>query len=196
MVWQIIIDFPSYEVSSTGLIRRIGKKSNLAFSKSVRNFTTYNRVTLFLEGKRCYRQVHRLVAEAFIPNPMKLSQVDHLDNNGENNLKENLEWVTASQNIQRSFERNPKKVEICSKGGKASGAIARLKAEARYKNMLGTRFIKFYPCGELAIDAAVTYLCECGVQRTSSIMWKDLRSHQGKCPVCTNTINRSACSLI
>lgn len=46
--------------------------------------------------------VHRLVATAYIPNPLSLPQVNHIDGNGMNNHVSNLEWVTAKQNAQHA----------------------------------------------------------------------------------------------
>lgn len=47
--------------------------------------------------------VHRLVAEAYIPNPNNLPQVDHIDNNPYNNNVENLRWVSAKENVNKSY---------------------------------------------------------------------------------------------
>lgn len=55
--------------------------------------------------KRSTRFVHRLVAELFLPNPLNLSDVDHLDGNRMNPDMSNLEWVTHEENIKRSYER-------------------------------------------------------------------------------------------
>ena len=59
----------------------------------------YPQVALANEGIVTYWKVHRLVATAFIPNPSGLPQVNHIDGDKANNSIENLEWVTAKDNI-------------------------------------------------------------------------------------------------
>lgn len=59
----------------------------------------YARVTLYIEGQGRYRQqVHKLVAQAFIPNPNNYPCINHKDENPLNNTVENLEWCSYQYN--------------------------------------------------------------------------------------------------
>ena len=85
----------------------------------------YLRILLYKEGKRKLHSVHRLVAEAFIPNPDKLPQVNHKDECKTNNCvfvnedgsidyeKSNLEWCDSSYNINHGT-RNARTAEALS----------------------------------------------------------------------------------
>lgn len=59
---------------------------------------------LYKDKKEYHASIHRLVAEAYIPNPNNLPVVDHIDDNPFNNHVSNLQWVTIQQNVQKSYK--------------------------------------------------------------------------------------------
>ena len=63
----------------------------------------YPRVVLYKNGKRHRVLIHRLVCEAFIPNPDNKPFVNHKDGNPNNNQVSNLEWCTCKENVQHAI---------------------------------------------------------------------------------------------
>lgn len=98
--WRDIAGYDGkYQVSNLGRVkstnyRCAGKEQTLKLL--YRN--GYLRVALYKNGKNNRLTVHRLVAEAFIPNQNNLPQVNHKDENKLNNRVDNLEWCTAKYN--------------------------------------------------------------------------------------------------
>lgn len=99
MRWQKIKGYDSYSVSTEGTVRndRTGKGKTPTLNKA----TGYLVVDLYSEGKRSKVSVHRLVAEAFLPNEGGKPTVDHIDGDRTNNSVENLRWATYSENNSR-----------------------------------------------------------------------------------------------
>lgn len=88
--------FPSYMVSTHGNVAREGRKSNC--KQAVLKRGGYMAVSLWKGGKGHTRSVHRLVAEAFLPNPEGKRDVAHSDGNPKNNNVSNLRWATRAEN--------------------------------------------------------------------------------------------------
>lgn len=101
---RYIKDFPEYAVDMLGNVYSF-KYGKTRVMKANPTLKGYLQVSLALNGKLYPRRVHRLVAEAFIPNPNNLPQVNHKDGNKLNNSVENLEWCTNSYNLHHSWEQ-------------------------------------------------------------------------------------------
>ena len=98
---KLILDFENYSVSLDGrVINNTTKKCKKPADNHSGNGYLY--VDLYKDGKRHRKYVHRLVAEAYIPNPLNLPFVNHIDGNPKNNNYKNLEWCTPKQNVEHA----------------------------------------------------------------------------------------------
>jgi hypothetical protein len=100
--WRVIADFPNYEVSDYGKVRRTWKSHASPKATSLNRFG-YEVVHLSNNGINKHRAIHRLVATAFVDNPNKLLEVNHIDGNKANNRADNLEWVSRSENMKHAY---------------------------------------------------------------------------------------------
>ena len=97
--WKPIKDYPHL------LISRTGKVWTTTYDRELHPHLTnrgYLRVNLSKDKTVKRVGVHRLVAEAFIPNPDNLPAVDHIDGNKLNNKVENLQWISHSDNCRKA----------------------------------------------------------------------------------------------
>lgn len=119
-IWKPVLGYEGYyEVSNYGRVKRLETRVNsnrggrAVREKILKQITTkfgYLTVHLCVENKRDKKKIHRLVAEAFIPNPDNLPCVNHKDENKSNNFvfvkpdgtidpeKSNLEWCSVEYN--------------------------------------------------------------------------------------------------
>lgn len=116
-VWKCINGYDGlYQVSNLGRVKSLDKRvptnggTRVMKGKILKGRTTkYGYLQIGLTDKNNYRvnrYVHRLVAEAFIPNPQNKKEVNHIDCNKKNNGVDNLEWVNRKENMQHASDNN------------------------------------------------------------------------------------------
>ena len=93
-----------YEVSNFGRVRSLKGYGQMPIRimSQVMQRKGYYAVNFWIDGKVVCRKVHRLVIEAFKPNPDNLPCINHIDGNKLNNHIDNLEWCTYQHNMQHA----------------------------------------------------------------------------------------------
>lgn len=156
-VWKPVVGYEGlYEVSNFGNVKSLDHyvTTNRKVKGKIQSFTwlskgkvlkfgkrsdDYKDVSLTKYGVSCNVCVHRLVAEAFIPNPNNLPEVNHLDGNKANNNSTNLEWASYSENnihaVYSGLNSQAIKV-ICNETGEIYPSYA--EAERKLNLPLGT----------------------------------------------------------
>ena len=114
--WREIAGFPGYYISNIGRVKsyrlhkvgqihgcdRVGNEGRIMSTVSD-DGNGYLKVMLRKSGKSYCRKIHRLVAEAFVPNPDGLNSVNHINNNKKDNRAENLEWMDHGDNVRKAY---------------------------------------------------------------------------------------------
>jgi hypothetical protein len=110
-LWQDIKGFNGiYQISNLGRLKSFKKIKTGRILSNKNSNGDYLSVVLKTKKNTRYCRLHVLVAESFISNPDNKPQVNHKDGNKQNNYVDNLEWVTASENIQHAIKLNPNMV--------------------------------------------------------------------------------------
>ena len=141
--WRPVVGYEGlYEVSNTGQIRsfdRYVKYSNgrIHLHKGkvlspIKDKDGYLQVNLCYNGKIHQIKVHRIVAQAFIPNPNNLPQVNHKDEDKTNNSVDNLEWCTVKYNNNYG-SRKDKAIDTAIKNGYWTGLRSGLSKKEYYQ---------------------------------------------------------------
>lgn len=198
--WKPISGYEGlYEVSSKGNIKSFHKSKNgilmKLFTEKLKH-TNYKCLTLVdVFGNKKQFRLHRIVAEMFLPNSENKRFVNHIDNNGENNCIENLEWCTQSENIKHSHNQNrSKQVYLANK-------IQSNKAQINREQMIGKKYGKWLVLKALPKEYTAKTIskmlckCECGIQKeVDMISLKNNRST--KCKSCATKERKNNTKII
>ena len=100
-IWKDIEGYTDYKISNLGNVKsyKFGKEKTMSRQKF-----RYEAVMLSVKGKSAPILIHRLIAIAFIPNPYNKPMVNHIDGNKLNNVIQNLEWCTNSENQKHAYK--------------------------------------------------------------------------------------------
>lgn len=102
--WKVVEGtYGALEVSDLGRV-----KSNLRdgrILKTQKDSKGYHRLRMTIRRQRYSFKLHRIVAQAFVPNPENKPQVNHIDGNKDNNAASNLEWVSNIENVHHAISK-------------------------------------------------------------------------------------------
>ena len=173
MEWRRTTISNDYEVSDNGLVRSIdhyvnskGGSRRLAKGRMLTQYPDkdgYFRVGIHIDGKQTTIGVHKLVAEAFIPNTDNLPVIHHINGNNQDNRAENLEWTTVLYNNSEDIARKRK----------SESAFKRTDNKKKIRQYtLDDEPIKDFNCSmdiqrELGFDRSAIIRCCQGKQKTS-----------------------------
>ena len=107
--WLDIPNYEGYQVSNHGRVRN---KKTGKILKPYKTNRGYHTVGFWLDGKKKRLSVHRLVAQAFLPNPQKLPEVNHINGCKTDNHLCNLEWVSCSANIAHAYQNGLRQAKL------------------------------------------------------------------------------------
>jgi hypothetical protein len=188
--WKQIEGWINYQVSDRGGVRSLTRTARWAhhgiegFSvkkgKELKGIPrvmsknlTYVQYGLSQLNKIKAFHAHRLVAQAFIPNPENKPQVNHIDGNGQNNTIENLEWVTRSENCIHARKVLGRKA--WHKGNKGKNTPT---AKAVNQYTLQNKLVKKWDCASDAVRAfgfdsgSITKCCQHKQKTHHNYIWE------------------------
>ena len=158
-----VIDNNNYSINSDSII--LNKTGKVKMPRKRKD--GYLGVQLYNHGEAQHKRIHRLVAEAFIPNPDNKPDINHKDGNKHNNSVDNLEWVNKSENMRHAYQTGLVKPHASyGMRGKKNPNGGRKGLKVRIVET-GETFDSIKDCAEL-INGSDRRICDCinGKQET------------------------------
>ena len=149
--------YPVYQVSTLGRVKRLTVNGDRIIKPFKKHGYLY--VGLCKNGKQTHYRLHRLVAEAFLPNPDNLPQINHKDEDKSNNRVNNLEWCDGAYNT--NFGKRNRK--ISESNSKPVVALDKISGKEVY------RFSSITEAAKAVYNARVSHISDCckGNRKTS-----------------------------
>jgi hypothetical protein len=170
-IWKDVLGFEGiYKVSNKARVMSLLKWRGSDSRILVQNIskTGYYVVTLFKPGFNRVYKVHRLIAEAFLPNPENKRTVNHIDGNKLNNTVGNLEWATDLENIRHAFEN--KLIVTCVGEKQSATKLKEREVLEIYTSSLPRRSLsKIYN---------ISYTAICSIK--NGVTWSHLTNHNNE----------------
>lgn len=93
--------FEQYAISENGKIISLSSGKTLT---PIENLNGYLKISLVNNDGQKQLLIHRIVAQHYLPNPYEFSQVNHINGNKKDNRAQNLEWISAAENIKHALK--------------------------------------------------------------------------------------------
>lgn len=169
-IWKNIDGYKNYKVSNLGRVKNIKKNIILA---PILKSTGYIQFGISENGKAKCALAHRLVAEAFIPNPDNKPQVNHIDGIKNNNIVTNLEWNTPSENSLHTHNTLGYKVWHKGNTGKNTPTAKKV-----IQKTLDGKLVKVWDCASDAVrefgfdSGCITHTCKGSYKSHKGYKWE------------------------
>lgn len=157
-----------YEISNYGRVRSTSYKGTRILKPAITK-NGYLNVVLCINQKKEHKLIHRLVAEAFIPNIHNYSTVNHIDENKLNNKVENLEWLSVENNNRHSNTKMLTKEQVLEIPNLVESGYTQLEIANHFN--VSRRAIQFILMGEHWNNLGIDFTkLKCSRKKRNSVL--------------------------